>query len=366
MRLVVKTGSAVLSASEGGLRTSAVDRIASQLARIKAQGHEVILVSSGAIAAGSGRLGWRERPAELRRKQAAAAVGQLALMEAYENAFSRDNIIPAQVLLTRDDLMNRQRYLNIRTTLLELLALNTVPIINENDCVSTEEIQFGDNDTLAAAVATKVQADKLVLLSDVPGLYVAGDDGKLTKEIVPVVEHVTEEMEKKASRVTGSAMSAGGMSAKLRAARMATAAGIEVWIASGHADDILEKVLRGEPGAGTRFLPRPGKIGSRDAWIAFGRATKGTLVVDEGAERAIVQLRKSLLPSGVKSVRGNFLVGDSVQIKSVKSGEIGRGLVNFSSGDIKTIAGHHTNDIPRLLGRSASSEVIHRDNLVLL
>lgn len=366
MRLVVKSGSAILSKSSGGLNEDAVAGLAAQLIKLHRAGHEVILVTSGAIAAGVGRLSLTERPADLRVKQAAAAIGQLSLMRAYEKAFAQAGLIPAQILLTREDLANRQRYLNIRNTFLHLLALKAIPIVNENDTVSTDEIQFGDNDTLSAIVATKVEADKLILLSDVPGFYRSDDGGQLTQEIIPEIEKITPEMEKLASKASGSKLSVGGISTKLAAARMATAAGIETWIGSGYDSDVLEKIMTGAPNAGTRFVAKKGKFESRHAWIAFGRTSKGSLVIDSGALHAIVDQRKSLLPSGIKKVKGEFSVGDTVALRSPDGDEVARGLVNFSSDEIAKIRGRQTNEIAGLLGRSASSEVVHRDNLVLL
>lgn len=365
MRIVVKTGSAILSKASGGLDHEAVARITAPLARAHKDGHQIVIVSSGAIAAGVGRLGWTERPTDLRMKQAAAAVGQLALMKAYEDAFSKDRITPAQMLLTRDDLNHRQRYLNVRNTLLHLLELKTVPIINENDCVSTDEIQFGDNDTLSAAVATKIGADRLILLSDVKGLYEQDEDGKLTNRVIPVVERVTPEMEKRALKSKGSKMSVGGIITKLTAAKMATAAGVETWLASGYEPQALESIISGRLDHGTRFLRRETKIDAREVWIAFGRQSKGSLVIDEGALKA-VEARKSLLPAGIKKVIGHFTVGETVSIKGDHGGEVARGLVNFSSDDIRQIRGKHSAELPQILGRACAGEVVHRDNLVLL
>ena len=370
MRVVIKTGSAVLSRAAGadgpaGLDRSAIDRLCRQLARLHAAGHEVVLVPSGAIAAGVGRLGWTERPEDLRMKQAAAAVGQLALMEAYEEALSRDGILPAQILLTREDLIDRRRYLNVRSTVLHLLSLRALPILNENDSVSTDEIQFGDNDTLSAAVATKIGADKLILLSDVPGVFELDGDGRLTDRVLPEIAKVTAEMEKRSLRVKGSALSVGGMVTKLAAAKMATAAGIETWIASGRDPEAVDKIMSGQ-GAGTRFLPRSGRLASRGVWIAFGRSPKGDLVLDPGAVTAVADQRKSLLPSGVKRVKGRFQAGDTVRLVSADGHEVARGLVNFSAEEMSKIRGRHSREIPELLGRQAAGEVIHRDNLVLL
>lgn len=366
MRWVVKTGSAILSRLEGGLDRAAVMRIAAQLIALRQNNHEVILVSSGAVAAGLGRLGIKDRPTDLRLKQSAAAVGQLSLMEAYEEAFSKAGVIPAQILLTREDLLHRERYLNIRTTLMTLLSLGTLPILNENDSVSTDEIQFGDNDTLAAIVAAKVGADRLVLLSDVDGFYEAGTERSSTPTVIPVIERITDQMERAASKTVGSAVSTGGIAAKVKAARTATSAGVETWIASGRRADTLAAIDQNRAGAGTRFAPRPKKFVTRHAWIAFGRSPKGALLIDDGAAKALIDGRKSLLAKGVRSVRGSFLPGDMVAVKSASAGEIARGLVNFSAVDLKRLRGRHSSEIPAVLGRAAAGEVIHRDNLVLL
>lgn len=255
MRLVIKTGSATLSKKNGGLDAGAVRRVAKQLAYARKQGHDVIVVSSGAIAAGVGRLKLKERPRVLQEKQATAAVGQVALMHEYEKALSRFGIVPAQLLLTREDLMDRKRYQNVRQTLFHLLSHKTIPIINENDSVSTDEIQFGDNDALSSIVAVKVNADKLILLSDVPGLYEQDKNGRLTTRVIPVVKRVTAAMGRKAKSGPGSKLSVGGIVTKLAAAKRATSAGIETWIASGTANDSIEKILKKKPGAGTRFIP---------------------------------------------------------------------------------------------------------------
>jgi len=366
MRLVIKVGSAVLTNENGLLNFEAVTRLVGQLSKLHQKGHEVILVTSGAIAAGVGRLGLSEKPTELRLKQAAAAIGQPTLMEAYQKAFSEYGIIPSQILLTREDLVNRERYLNIRNTLLTLLSLKSVPVINENDSVSTDEIQFGDNDNLSAIVAVKVEADKLIIFSDVKGLFEVDGDGNITDQMISEVENPSAELKKKTVGKRGSKLSVGGMATKLEAAKLATSAGIETWIGHGREPEIVEKILEGVPGVATRFKPKEKRLHSRDAWIAFGRTAQGSIVIDEGAERALIEMKKSLLPSGIKSVRGEFSVGDMVDIHSSNGAELGRGLVSFSSEDIKKIKGHHSREIAELLGRAASPEVIHRDNLVLL
>ncbi len=366
MRLVVKVGSAVLTEENGLLNLASITKLVDELAGLHQKGHEVILVSSGAIAAGVGRLKLSEKPQELRLKQAAAAIGQSTLMEAYEKGFSSFGIIPSQILLTREDFSDRERYLNIRNTLLTLLSLKSIPVINENDTVSTEEIQFGDNDTLSAIVAVKVKADKLIIFSDVKGLFEIDSGGHLTDKLIEEVDSISKEWSEKALEKKGSKLSVGGMATKLKAAKMATASGIETWIGFGRSPEIIHQILNGEKGVATRFKPKEKRIAAREAWIAFGRTSKGTLVVDEGAEKALVQMNRSLLPSGIKTVRGNFSVGDMVDIRSFKGEELGRGLVSYSSDDIKRIKGHHTGEIAQILGHAASAEVIHRDNLVLL
>lgn len=366
MRWVVKTGSAILSKANGGLDPQRIEQLTEQLSLLHKQGHDVILVSSGAIAAGVAKLGMETRPQELRVKQSVAAIGQVFLMEAYERGFSKFGITPAQVLLTREDFVDRERYLNIRNTLLTLLSLKTIPIINENDTVSTEEIQFGDNDTLSAIVATKVNADRLVLLSDVLGVYETDSRGMLTTKVIPEIRSVTKEMEAQASKKAGSKMSVGGILAKFLAAKMATSAGIETWLAYGRDPDVLKKILENQPEAGTRFLGKEQKLQSRQAWIAFGRKSKGTLLIDEGAYEALKSSKKSLLPSGIIKVTGQFALGETVSVKTKKHGEVARGLVNFSSEDLKKVSGHHSSEINGILGRSAAGEVIHRDNLVHL
>lgn len=253
MKLVIKVGTSTIS-NEKGLDAASIERLVTQLAALHKTGHQVVLVSSGAIAAGVAHLGFSEKPKDLKMKQAAAAVGQLALMEAYENAFSKYNIIPAQLLLTRDDLTHKERTENARHTLQTLLELKTIPIINENDSVATEEIKFGDNDALSAYVAITIGADKLVLLSDVDGLLELGKNGKLTDKLIFEVPKVTAALEKQVVKENGSKLSSGGMAAKLAAAKKATASGVETWIGSGQNPELLMKIVAGAPRVATRFL----------------------------------------------------------------------------------------------------------------
>ncbi len=361
-RLVVKVGTAVLSRPEGGLNRARIRSLAEELAALKKQGHAVLLVSSGAIGAGMDRFGWKTRPTALADKQAAAAVGQVALMEAYEEAFAPHGIPVAQMLLSRTDLEDRERYLNARNTLSALLERDVLPVINENDTVATEEIRFGDNDALAALVAVKMSAQKLFLLTDVDGLLTGtGADARL----LPEVFRITPDIEALAGGGPGSRKSVGGMKSKLQAARLAMASGVEVWIASGKRAGAVRDILEGR-GVGTRFQAQSGGLSARRRWIAFGRRVRGALVLDAGAVAAIVQGKRSLLPSGVVRVEGSFEAGDTVRLLSPAGAEVGRGLASHSSGDMNKIRGRKTADLEKVLGQPGPAEAVHRDNLVVL
>ncbi len=362
-RLVVKVGTAVLSRPEGGLNRTRIGELADELSGLIKRGHQAVLVSSGAIGAGMDRFGWTTRPTVLRDKQAAAAVGQVILMEAYEQAFGAHNITVAQMLLTRTDLDDRNRYLNARNTLMALLERRVIPIINENDTVATDEIKFGDNDQLAALVAAKVQAKKLFLLTDVDGLI--QDFGGDTAKLLPEVFQITPEIEAMVRGGAGSKKSVGGMSSKLQAARAAMASGVEVWITSGRRPGIIQDILGGK-GVGTRFQPMKQDLDSRQRWIAFGREIKGSLTLDDGAVAALTLNHRSLLPSGIVRVEGNFGIGDTVRVHSPSGSEIARGSVSYTSAEIKKIKGKQTVDLEKILGRPSPSEVIHRNNLVML
>jgi len=359
--LVVKVGTAILSRAEGGLNRPRIRQLAEELAVLQSKGHHVVLVTSGAIGAGMDRFGWKTRPTELRDKQAAAAVGQVALMEAYESAFGAFNIAVGQMLLTRTDLEDRARYLNARNTLAALLERNVVPIINENDTVATEEIQFGDNDQLAAQVAVKVEADTLFLLTDVDGLLEGfGREAKL----LPEVFQITPEIESLVKGGAGSKKSVGGMGSKITAAKMAMASGVEVWIASGRRAGVIRDILEGK-GLGTRFQPLRERLDARRRWLAFGKRVKGTLVLDDGAVQALLRKHGSLLPSGILRVEGDFAAGDTVKLLSKAGTEVARGSVNHAAADIEKIKGRKTAELEKLLGRAAAPEVVHRNNLVV-
>ena len=361
-RVVLKVGSRVLTGKGRTLSQPVFDRLAREISAARKRGYEVVLVSSGAIAAGMGRLGLLEKPKTMPEKQASAAIGQSALMWSYEKAFSFYGEKVAQILLTRDDLSNRNRYLNARNTLLTLLDFGVIPIINENDTVVVQEIKFGDNDNLSALVTNLVNADLLVILSDIDGLY--DKDPRVHKgaRLIPFVGQVTEEMEQKATG-TLSAFSIGGMVTKLQAARKAALFGVPTVLASGMMEELLEKILRGED-VGTLFTSQVNKLTSRKHWIAFTLEPQGRIVVDEGAKKAILQKGKSLLPSGVLSAEGKFSLGDPVVLSDLNGREFAKGLTNYESSEINKIKGLKTSEVESRLGYKYSDEIVHRDDLV--
>jgi glutamate 5-kinase len=365
-RLVVKIGSGLITAPGAGLARSRIDALADEVADIAKQGVDVTVVSSGAVVAGMARLGFRERPRSIPEKQAAAAVGQSALMEHWEAAFARHGRMVAQVLLTQADISARARYLNARNTLLTLLGYGVVPIVNENDTVAVEEIKVGDNDNLSAFVAHLLDADLLVLLTDVDGLYRGDPARDPGARKLDSVESVTPEIEGLVweERTRGAI---GGMLTKLQAAQKAAAAGVPMVIASGRTPGTLDRLLQGEP-VGTYFPARADRLAARKRWIAFAVPPQGRLTVDAGARRALTEAGKSLLPSGVIDVEGEFEAGDvvAVSVAAENGREFARGLVNFNAAELRTIRRAKTRDIEALLGYKSFDEVIHRDNLVLL
>lgn len=364
-RVVVKIGTSVLAGPHGyGLDKKRVTTIAGDMVNVCRKGCQAIIVSSGAIGAGMDVLQWDKRPTDLRDKQVASAIGQVALMEAYTRAFQLHGITVGQVLLTREDLNNRERYLNVRNTLLALMERGIVPVINENDAVSTDEIQFGDNDTLAAIVAVKVEADLAVFLSDVDGIYrTKSRDGK--GQIVTEITNITSEIEALAGSVSSTKASIGGMSTKIIAAKTLIKSGIEMWIANGRCENVVSNIVSGS-GYGTRFVPGAEVIGARKRWIAFGSKSKGKIIIDSGAVTALVANGKSLLPSGIVKIEGEFGSGDSVSVVDAVGREIAKGLTFYSSDDLTKIKGVKSIQIAAILGRRTYDEVIHRNNLVLL
>ena len=365
-RLVVKVGSGLITAREAGLDPARIGALADELAAVRRQGTEVALVSSGAVVAGMARLRLQVRPRSIPEKQAAAAVGQSALMEHYETAFARHGVTVAQILLTQADVSARARYLNARNTLTTLLGYGVVPIINENDTVAVEEIKFGDNDNLSALVAQLIDADLLVLLTDVDGLYTGDPSRDPQARKLDTVEAVTPEIERlvwsDADRVA-----VGGMATKLQAAQKAAASGVPMVIASGREPGTLAGVLRGEP-VGTYFPPRGDRLAARKRWIAFAVPPQGRLLVDAGAREALIERGKSLLPSGVVDIEGDFDAGEVVALCAADGDgkEFARGLVNFDAQELRTIRRAKTAEIEGLLGYKSVDEVVHCDNLVVL
>ena len=363
-RVVIKVGSAVLT-DANGLDPVIIANIARQVSFLQSTGREVILVSSGAVAAGRKRLGIvKTAYEELRIKQALAATGQGLLMQAYEQAFAGFNQQVAQVLLTHADLSHRGRYLNVRNTILTLFEFGVVPIINENDTVSAEELRFSDNDTLGALISNMIGADMFIILTDVDCLYTGNPLENAEARPVYTVAAITKEIEAMAGHSTSS-LGTGGMMAKIRAARMVAACGGSSFIGPGRRLDILQALFSGEL-VGTFFMPGTGRLNRRKHWIAYVLKPQGYLVLDDGAKKALVKQGKSLLPSGIVEVRGSFAVGAPVQCLDRQGSIIAAGLCNYSSGDIERIKGKKSSEILALLAYKDSDEVIHRDNLVIL
>lgn len=363
-RVVIKAGSAVLT-NDNGLKTGAIDNIARELSFLRETGREVILVSSGAVAAGRKHLGDNVRLSnELKVKQALAAMGQGVLMQAYEQAFGVYGQKVAQVLLTHSDLSSRDRYLNVRNTILTLFDFGIIPIINENDTVSLEELRFGDNDTLGALMSNMIGADMFIILTDVDGLFTASPQEDSNARAVYTVADINREVEEMAG-FTKSALGTGGMQSKIRAAKMVAASGGSSFIGPGNRANILQDLFSGDM-IGTFFLPRAEKIKSRKHWIAYVLKPQGYFVLDEGAYRAVVERGKSLLPSGIVAVSGHFDVGAPVQCRTKDNRIIASGLTNYRSEDIEKIKGRKSGEIKEILGFCDSDEIIHRDNLVLL
>lgn len=361
-RIVVKVGSQVL-ARGGALSPESFDALSEQIAALVAKGHEVALVTSGAIAAGRYELGLKERPKTIPLKQASAAAGQAVVMREYALRFAKHRLKVAQILLTADDLKNRRRFLNARNTMLTLFELGaTVPIINENDTVVVEEIKFGDNDRLSAHVTNLIGADLLVILSDIDGFYNADPNRNPDAKRYEFVDKLTEEHFQQAD-TTKSDVGIGGMVSKLEAARMAADSGASTVIACGFDKDVLVRILAGED-VGT-FIASGKGIGTRKHWIAYSVAPTGDLVIDGGAVRALTKNGKSLLPSGIVEVRGDFGVGEAVRVKTESGEEVARGLVAYGSDDLREIAGKQTTEIEEILGYKYYDEVIHRDDLVI-
>ena len=362
-RLVVKVGSALVTNNGTGLDLNAIDEWARQIAGLRQRNREVVLVSSGAIACGMQRLGWSKRPHAVHELQAAAAVGQMGLAQVYESAFAKHGLATAQILLTHDDLADRKRYLNARSTLTTLLQLGAVPIINENDTVVTDEIKFGDNDTLGALVANLVEAEALIILTDQPGLYTADPRKDSTATLISEAAAGDETLEGMAGDA-GSSIGKGGMITKVLAAKRAARSGAHTAIAWGREADVLLRLAQGES-VGSLLVASTAPIAARKQWLADHLQLAGRLILDAGAAKALNEGR-SLLPVGVKSVEGSFERGAVVACIAENGDELARGLINYDSTESRLIAGKTSSEIESVIGYVDEPELIHRDNLVLL
>jgi glutamate 5-kinase len=363
-RIVVKIGSSLVASSKGGLHRDRIQRLAQELGALQSQNRQLIIVSSGAIVAGLSHLAIGSYPTELPLQQAAAAVGQSRLMQAYESAFEKTNNKIAQVLLTHQDLADRRRFLNARHTLITLIQLGVIPIINENDTVAIDEIRFGDNDTLAGQVAHLVDANLLVILSDVNGLYREDPHLNPSAEFLSVISSITKEIEDFAG-TSRTQTSRGGMVTKIRAAKQAGRFGVPTLLLNGETPNALGEVLQGKPW-GTFFVSDQSPLTSRKQWIAYTLRPKGELLVDEGAAAALTLRGKSLLPSGIIDIKGFFMTGDAITCATHEGKPFAQGLTNYSAETLQRIKGKKTSEIRQLLGSLEYEEVIHRDNLVIL
>jgi glutamate 5-kinase len=364
VKVIVKIGSTLITNHGEGVDHALIAEWVRQIATLRGAGHQIVLVSSGAIAEGMKRLGWSQRPSEVNRLQAAAAVGQMGLVQVYESAFRDHDLQTAQILLTHDDLADRTRYLNARSTLATLLELGVVPVINENDTVVTDEIKFGDNDTLAALVANLVEADLLVILTDQQGLFSADPRSTPTATLIECAAAGDPALEKMAGGA-GSSMGKGGMLTKVLAAKKAALSGASTIIAHGRVEDVLMSLLSGTS-IGTKLSATASPMQARKTWLAGHLKTNGILILDEGATMAVIAGGKSLLPVGVAEVVGDFTRGDIVTLRDSEGRDFARGLSNYSAAEARKIARKPTKDIATSLGYLAEAELVHRDNLVLL
>lgn len=364
-RIVIKVGTSTITYANGKRNFSQIDRLAREISDLQNQGKEMILVTSGAVAVGVDRMGLPGKPKTIPGKQAAAAVGQGVLMHTYEKFFADYGQIVAQVLITRTEAIDRHRYTNTRNTFMELMRQRVIPIVNENDVVALDELKIGDNDNMSALVAGIVDADLVIILSDVDGLYTANPQTHPDAVIVPEVAEITPEIEASAGGV-GSARGTGGMATKIQAAKAATSSGIHLVIASGTEKNAITRVLQGEE-LGTLFVSRENRLQFRKRWLAFGAKIAGSIVVDDGCAKAIRKAGGcSILPAGVFAVQGEFLPGSTVSVIDKDAHELARGLVHYSSAELEQIKGCNSGEIANILGHKNFDEVIHRDDLVIL
>lgn len=364
-RIVIKVGTSTITYANGKRNFSQIDRLAREISDLQNQGKEMILVTSGAVAVGVDRMGLPGKPKTIPGKQAAAAVGQGVLMHTYEKFFADYGQIVAQVLITKTEAIDRHRYTNTRNTFMELMRQRVIPIVNENDVVALDELKIGDNDNMSALVAGIVDADLVIILSDVDGLYTANPQTHPDAVIVPEVAEITPEIEASAGGV-GSARGTGGMATKIQAAKAATSSGIHLVIASGTEKNAITRVLQGEE-LGTLFVSRENRLQFRKRWLAFGAKIAGSIVVDDGCAKAIRKAGGcSILPAGVFAVQGEFLPGSTVSVIDKDAHELARGLVHYSSAELEQIKGCNSGEIANILGHKNFDEVIHRDDLVIL
>ena len=361
-RWVIKIGSALLTNNGQGLDQDSMAVWVKQVADLSKLGYEVVMVSSGAVAAGMTRLGWKSRPKSIHEQQAAAAVGQSSLIQAYEQEFQKYNLRTAQILLDHDDLSNRQRYLNARSTIRTLTSMRVIPIVNENDTVVTDEIRFGDNDTLGALVANLIEAETMCILTDQDGMYDCDPRKNALAKIVFERPAMDSELDQMAG--SGGALGRGGMISKVRAARLAARSGANTIIVGGKIDDVIARVAAGEM-LGTLLYADQPLMTARKRWLAGNLQSRGVLVLDDGAVKVLRDQGKSLLPIGVKTVIGFFTRGEMVLCRDSSGNEIARGLINYNSDDARKIIGKPTKEIEKLLGYKDFDELIHRDNLVI-
>jgi len=363
-RIVVKIGSSLLTAGGQGLNKPAIANWVDQMANIRSQNKEVLLVSSGSVAEGISRLGLKQRPDTLHELQAAASVGQMGLVKTFEDNFQKHKLHSAQVLLTHDDLSDRQRYLNARSTLLTLLDFGAVPVINENDAVATDEIRFGDNDTLAALVANLVEADLLILLTDQSGLFDSDPGINPDAQLISSAS-VNDSLLDDVAGESRSGLGRGGMFTKVRAARLAARSGAATVIVSGNIENVINSVISGDE-IGTYLIPDIAPLAARKQWLAGQLKIKGELVLDNGAVNSLRNAGKSLLAVGVKSSNGQFNRGDLISCLAENGEEVARGLVNYGAKDVVRIAGKASTEFEKILGYADDAELIHRDNLVII
>jgi len=362
-RIVVKVGTRLLTHDTGKLNLGYMEKLTRELADLCNRGHEIILVSSGSIGAGRGRLNIARNPISIPEKQAIAAVGQGILVQIYEKLFAEYGLIVGQILLTRTDLVSRRRYINACNTVLTLLKLGVVPIINENDSVSVEELKFGDNDRLSALVAGLSDAHLLVILTDIEGLYNKNPRKYADAELIPYVEKIDENIKAGAEK-SHDDLATGGMITKLQAAEVATYSGVGMYITNGFDPGVVSRLVKGEH-IGTYFQPQKQYLSRRKRWIAYGQVPRGNVIIDHGACNAIRSEGKSLLPVGVVGVEGSFTEGDLITVKGPDGSELARGLTNFSSDELTWIQKRSSTDIASIIERPVAEEVIHRDNLII-